>query len=90
MELRILKFGATWCQPCKVLDPILEQVKTDRPDLKFESYDSELDVALFSEYRISSVPTVIILKDDVECERFVGVLPKPKIISIIDKCLQNG
>jgi thioredoxin 1 len=85
MGLRLLKFEATWCQPCKILDPIIEQVKSEITSVSYETYDSEKDTAEFSQYKVSSVPTIIIMDGDVEKERVVGVVPKPKLISLINK-----
>lgn len=85
MGIKLLKFGATWCQPCKILDPIIEQVKKEKENVIYETYDSEKDPEIFSQYRVTSVPTMIFLDGDTEKERIVGAVAKGKIISIIDK-----
>lgn len=85
MAVKLLKFGATWCQPCKILDPIIEEVKKERDAIIYEAYDSDKDVDIFTQYRVTSVPTIIITADDQEKERYTGVIPKFKLISLIDK-----
>ena len=87
MELKILKFGATWCQPCRTLDPVMEDVQKEYSDLLFEKYDADTHPDVFKKYKISSVPTVVFVKDDNEVNRFSGVLPKSQIISLINKYL---
>ena len=86
MGLKIIKFGATWCQPCKVIDSILDMVKKEYPSIEFDTYDHEKDVDMFSKYKITSVPTVVILKDDgTELEKITGVFPKVKLTLLIEK-----
>ena len=81
MGLKIIKFGATWCQPCKVIDSILDMVKKEYPSVEFDTYDHKKDVDMFSKYKITSVPTVVILKDDsTELEKITGVFPKVKLL----------
>ena len=71
--LEVKKFYATWCGPCKMLTPIMEQVQNKFSDVSFESIniDSQFEVA--QKYYVRSVPTVIIEKDGKEVQRFAGL-----------------
>ena len=71
--LEVKKFYAEWCGPCKMLTPIMEQVKQKFSDISFESIniDSQFEVA--QKYYVRSVPTVIIEKDGEEVHRFAGL-----------------
>ena len=60
--ITVKKFYAEWCGPCKVLTPIMEQVRTKFGQVTFENVD-----------HVRSVPTVIVEKDGVEVNRLVGV-----------------
>jgi thioredoxin 1 len=86
MGLKIIKFGATWCQPCKVVDSILESIKKEYPDIEYKTYDYDADPDIFSKNKITSVPAIIILKDDdTELEKITGTFPKVKLTTIIEK-----
>jgi thioredoxin 1 len=79
MSLKLLKFGAVWCGPCKSYDSILESFKEDHPEVEIQKVDiedvsSEVD-EMVSKYTIRSVPTTIIIKDGVETKK-VGVITK--------------
>ena len=86
MSLKIVKFGATWCQPCKMADSTIELVKKEYPDMEYIVYDHDKHPEIFTMYKITSVPTVVILKDDdTPLEKITGVFPKIKLTSLIDK-----
>jgi thioredoxin 1 len=86
MGLKIVKFGATWCQPCKVIDSIMESIKKEHSGIEYSTYDHTDDPDMFSKYKITSVPTVILLKDDgTELEKLTGVFPKVKLTLMIEK-----
>lgn len=71
--LEVKKFYADWCGPCKMLTPIMEQVKGKFSDVSFEdiNIDSQFEVA--QKYYVRSVPTVIIEKDGKEVGRYAGL-----------------
>ena len=71
--LEVKKFYATWCGPCKMLTPIMENVKGKFVDVKFENIDVDSQFEIASKYSIRSVPTVIIEKDGKEVQRFPGL-----------------
>lgn len=71
--LHLLKFSANWCGPCKVMKPAWEAVKLKFPDVIFEEVDIENDqLSLSNKYNVSSIPTIIFLKNGVETLRVVG------------------
>ena len=71
--LEVKKFYATWCGPCKMLTPIMENVKGKFSNVQFEDIDIDSQFETAQKYFVRSVPTVIIEKDGQEIERLVGV-----------------
>ena len=83
--IKVIKFSSTWCQPCKMLAPILGEVQNEVSGVSFETVDVDSDKDKASQYSISSVPTVIIEKDGQIVNRFSGIKPKLAIISLINQ-----
>lgn len=80
----LLDFGATWCGPCKALEPsivALAQVYGDRVAISKVDVDESQEVAL--KFGIMSVPTVVFLKNGKEVHRFVGNQSKEKVENLI-------
>jgi thioredoxin 1 len=71
--VEVKKFYAEWCGPCKVLTPLMENVKTKFTNVNFENVDIDSQFEVAQKYFVRSVPTVIIEKNGKEVERFVGV-----------------
>jgi len=67
---RVLRFTASWCQPCKTLAKNLESVNNNIP---IEVIDIDVHSELAVDYGIRSVPTLIMLDGNTEVKRFVGV-----------------
>lgn len=74
-------FSAEWCQPCKALGPIMEQVAKQVPVNKV---NVDYDVSLTKQYNVISVPTVILVDNNIEKARFVGVKPINDIVNIFN------
>ena len=74
---KVLRFTASWCGPCKIVAPILEELSQKHSDkAQFQTIDVDSDPEMAKKYNVSSVPTVIIEENGVENMRFVGVKPK--------------
>ena len=73
----LLKFGAPWCGPCRMLNPILDILSTEIEiiDINIDEFEN-----LSNEYGIRSVPTLVFLNDGVEQDRIVGNTSKEKIL----------
>ena len=76
MKTEIINFTATWCGPCKMMKPVLEEVQNEYPDLVIHKTDIDVDSEKVKEYNVQSVPTYVILKDGVEIDRIIGAKPK--------------
>ena len=76
MKTEVIDFWATWCGPCKLMNPILDEVEQEYPDLILTKVDIDVDKEMVEKYGIQSVPTYIILKDGKEIDRIIGAKPK--------------
>lgn len=72
--VKLLKFGANWCAPCRSLVPILEELK-DKVVIEDIDVD-KVDPVVLTNYKIRNIPVLIITKDNVEVWRHVGSISK--------------
>ena len=75
----VIDFQATWCGPCKVLSPILEELDDEIEGVEFVKLDVDQHPQIAGQNQVMGVPTVVILKDGEVKDRFVGVQPKEVI-----------
>ncbi len=76
----LLDFWATWCGPCQMLTPIMEELDAERDDLMIGKVDVDAEPELAVRFRVVSIPTVILLQDGKEIARSVGYLPKEELL----------
>lgn len=77
----IVDFGAVWCGPCKMLDPIVEELANDwAGEVKFTHVDVDHNPNLAIQFNIMGVPTLILFKSGEAVARMSGYKPKTKII----------
>nr|WP_316624660.1 thioredoxin [uncultured Ruminococcus sp.] len=82
--IALVDFFATWCGPCKMLGPVIEEIGAEC-DGSFSVYKVDIDECedIAMDYGIMSVPTVAVLKNGVEVERMVGVQPKAVLLNAV-------
>lgn len=68
----LVKFGAGWCSPCKMMGKTLASILPEFPEINYQDIDVDDYPDLSKEYKIKSVPTVILFKDGKEDQRIVG------------------
>ena len=83
--IEVKKFSAAWCGPCRVLAPIMENVKSKFNNINFENIDVDSQFEIASKYSIRSVPTVIVEKDGVEIGRFTGVQSEMTYVNALNE-----
>jgi len=77
----VVDFFATWCGPCKMLAPVFEQAGEEmKDDAKFLKVDIDQSLEIAQQFKISTVPTMIIFKDGKPVESLVGFMPKESIV----------
>ena len=80
----LLDFFATWCGPCKMLTPVLEEVDSDYPDVEFEKIDVDTDTDLARRYNVSVIPTLFVIKDGKVTATTKGYLNADELRAFID------
>jgi len=83
----VKKFSAVWCGPCRALTPVMNEIKGNYSNVKFEEYDIDEYSDITEEYGVRSVPTVIIVKDGIELQRFTGLSSKMAYINAINEAI---
>lgn len=80
----LLDFWATWCAPCRMLAPILEEVAEERPDVKVCKVNIDEAPELAQQYRIVSIPTMLVIRDGQVEGKLVGYRPKDDILELLE------
>ena len=79
----LVDFNATWCGPCKMLGPIIDELSEEIENVKFVSVDVDEEEELASEYGVSSIPCLVLFEDGKEKDRVVGFRPKEELAEFI-------
>ena len=79
----VVDFFATWCGPCKMLGPVFEEVSKEK-DINFVKVDIDNFEDICREYKVMSVPTLILFENGKEVKRNVGFIPKEELIKFIE------
>ncbi|QNR70387.1 thioredoxin family protein (plasmid) [Paenibacillus peoriae] len=82
--LELVRFHATWCQPCKQLAPVIAQIDADLEDLTVTSVDVDTDPDAAAKFGVMSVPTLVLLKDGEPVQRVSGFQTRDRILAIIN------
>lgn len=79
-KLVVIDFFANWCGPCKMLTPIFESLSKEMSDkVDFAKIDIDRSLEVAQQYKVVSVPTIILFKNGKELQRIVGFVPKEQI-----------
>ncbi len=80
----LVDFFATWCGPCKMLSPTIEEIGAEADGFAVYKVDIDECEDVAMDYEIMSVPTLVVFKDGEEAERMIGVQPKTAILGAIN------
>ncbi len=81
----LVEFWASWCGPCKMMGPIIDQLAEEHAEYKVVKINSDEQQELSEKYGIMSIPTVIAFKDGEQVNQSVGVAPKDKLLALFTK-----
>ena len=80
----LLDFWATWCGPCQMIAPVLEQIAQEREDIVVAKIDTDKEMALAIQFGIVSIPTLIVMDKGEQVNKLVGFRPKADIEKLLD------
>lgn len=78
-DLVLVDFWAEWCEPCKMLSPILDEISDER-GLLVGKLNIDENPGKPEEYSVQSIPTMVLFVDGQEVQRIVGAMPKHKLL----------
>ncbi len=79
----LLDFWASWCGPCRMLSPVVEEIAAENPGVKVCSVDVDSQPELANQFGVMSIPTLIVFKNGAQTAQSVGVQPKEKILEML-------
>ncbi len=80
----LLDFWASWCGPCRMIAPILDEIAEEREDIKVVKIDVDQDPELANRFGVNSIPSLFVMKDGKVTAQSVGVKPKTAILAMLD------
>ncbi|MFI8092409.1 thioredoxin [Streptomyces sp. NPDC086080] len=81
----LLDFWAEWCGPCRMFGPVFERVSERHPDIVFGKVDTQAEEELAAAFAISSIPTLMAVRDGVVLHARAGALPEAALEELITK-----
>ena len=79
----LLDFWAAWCGPCQMLSPVVDKIGEEHEDIKVGKINVDTEGELASQFRVMSIPTLIVMKDGEESNRSVGVVSQEEILALL-------
>ena len=83
----LIDFFATWCGPCKLVAPILEEIAQERTDITVVKVDVDRDPELAQQHKVMGVPTLVMYRGGKPVGQWVGMRPKVMLLKEIDAVL---
>ena len=79
----LIDFWASWCGPCRILGPVVDEIAAERPDIKVGKVNVDDESGLAGAFGIMSIPTLVVMKGGKVVNSSVGVRPKGDILRML-------
>ena len=79
----LMDFWASWCGPCRMVSPIVDEIAEERGDIKVCKVNVDEEPELASKFRVMSIPTLVVVKDGKVVNQSVGAKPKAQILALL-------
>ena len=79
----LLDFWATWCGPCRMVGPIIDEIAAERSDIKVGKVNVDEQHELAAKFGVMSIPTLLVFKDRKVVNQSVGARPKDQILAML-------
>ena len=86
----LVDFWAPWCGPCRVVGPVLEEIASERPDLRIVKLNVDENQQTAATFQVLSIPTMILFKAGQPVKTVVGAYPKKKIEAELEPCCSRS
>ena len=80
----LVDFWASWCGPCKMIGPIIDQIADERGDVKVCKINVDDEPELAAKFRVMSIPTLLVFKGGEVVNQSMGAKPKTAILAMLD------
>ena len=80
----LVDFWAAWCGPCRVVAPVLEEIASERDDLRIVKLDVDANQQTAANYEVLSIPTMILFKNGQQAKKIIGAYPKKRLESELE------
>ena len=82
-ETVLLDFWASWCGPCKMIGPIIDEIAEERCDIKVGKVNVDEQPELAAQFKVMSIPTLVVMKEGKIVNQSLGAKPKAAILSML-------
>ena len=79
----LLDFWASWCGPCRMLSPVIDQIGEERDDIKVGKVNVDEQPELASQFQVMSIPTLVVISEGEIVNKAMGVMPKQKVLDLL-------
>ncbi len=84
----LLDFWATWCGPCRMVSPLIDEIAAERSDIKVGKINVDEQPQLAAQFGIVSIPTLIVMHQGRVAAKAVGAMPKEEILALLREAEQ--